>query len=108
MSSRDDFCVWWRENFATATPQDPSLSEAKRCTWLAWSARDARIAELERAQQWQPIETAPADVPLLLYCPDRGPANEARCECREYRNTRGGTEHAWATHWMPLPEAPKP
>lgn len=62
-------------------------------------ARDAAVA-------WQPIETAPSDVPLLLFCPDRGAANPERIELREFRNTRGGHEHAWATHWMPLPEPP--
>ena len=73
-----------------------------------WTSMHDAVRKLVSAQQWQTIETAPADVPLLLYCPDRGPANEERFECREYRNTRGGTQHAWATHWMPLPEAPKP
>lgn len=35
-------------------------------------AAQARIAELEAKQepQWQPIETAPKETPLLLYCPE--------------------------------------
>ena len=65
--------------------------------------------------KWQPIETAPHDTKVLLYCPHRGIANEERIELGkatfgEYipgvKSTRGA--HAWATHWMPLPEFPIP
>lgn len=55
---------------------------------------------------WQPIETAPSDVPVLLYSPDRGVANEERIEVRVFHSTHGGSMHAWATHWMPLPPPP--
>lgn len=61
---------------------------------------------LSAGQEWQPIETAPSDTVVLLYSPDRGISNEERIECREFRNTKGGTQHSWATHWMPLPASP--
>lgn len=63
-------------------------------------------AALENAQEWQPIETAPSDTVVLLYSPDRGIANEEKIECRDFRSTKGGSQHAWATHWMPLPNPP--
>lgn len=72
---------------------------------------------------WQPIETAPKDGTLvLLYEPDNdeelidarifvGLWNDARdakfygtaWECAEY-----SAFNHYPTHWMPLPEAPKP
>ncbi len=55
---------------------------------------------------WQPIETAPKDTVVLLYSPDRGPGNESKIEARVFWDTRGGHQHAWATHWMPLPVPP--
>ena len=64
------------------------------------------LSDYRAKEGWQPIETAPSDTVVLLYSPDRGVANEARIECREYRNTKGGSRHAWATHWMPLPPPP--
>ena len=53
-------------------------------------------------KEWQPVETAPADVPLLLYIPTRHFTNEERIEVAVFRNTRAGTQHAWATLWMRL------
>lgn len=47
--------------------------------------------------EWQPIETAPEGVPVLVY---------------DYRNNRysvGGIyKFTYATHWMPLPPPPPP
>ena len=54
------------------------------------------------AGEWRPVETAPSDVPLLLYIPTRHFTNEERIEVAVFRNTRAGTQHAWATLWMPL------
>lgn len=63
-------------------------------------------------QDWQPIETAPHDTTVLLYCPNRGLANPERIYTGQ---ASGGwwrhgvsTMHrdAWATHWMPLPAPP--
>ncbi len=67
---------------------------------------------------WQPIETAPHGVKVLLYCPDRGcPSNPERIECdyaswgsaitTKYGRISNISAHAWATHWMPLSEPPK-
>jgi len=65
------------------------------------------IKELEAAQTWQLVNTAPSDTTLLLYSPDRGPANCERIDVNVFVSSRSGTMHAWATHWMPLPEPPK-
>jgi len=66
---------------------------------------------LERAPNepsaWQPIETAPPDRDVLLYCPTLAPTNLERIELGFAVNTRGGSSHAWATHWMPLPSPPQ-
>ena len=56
--------------------------------------------------KWKPIETAPSDVVIMLYMPDRGITNEERIECGVFRNSKAGTQHAWATHWMSLPKPP--
>jgi hypothetical protein len=61
---------------------------------------------------WQPIETAPRDKDVLLYCPDRGCAsNPERIELgpavMTHGRERGWSYHAWATHWQPLPAPPK-
>lgn len=78
--------------------------------------------------EWQPIETAPKDGAwVLLYSPDerereRGdPAVQVGCWGSSGYNRNNhwvygpeGHEHAHrhgfygATHWMPLPEPPKP
>jgi hypothetical protein len=59
---------------------------------------------------WQPIETAPKDTALLLFCPDIGIANQERIELDQAVSTfgreRGWSRHAWAAAWMPLPAAP--
>ncbi len=57
--------------------------------------------------RWQPIETCPDDTRVLLYSPWLHETNPAAIEVREFRNSRGGTQHSYATHWMSLPEAPK-
>lgn len=65
-----------------------------------WNARAT-----ERESGWQPIETAPADEDVLLYCPPLGMTNRERIELgHAHRST--GSHHAWATHWMPLPPMP--
>lgn len=60
--------------------------------------------EVERAQfgTWQPIETAPHDVRILLYVPELKAIKEVPC-------VRTGLRKRWsiATHWMPLPEPPE-
>lgn len=65
---------------------------------------------------WQPIETAPGNQKVLLYCPWRHGSNPERVEIdyamhgRYYPNGdhAQGTwsHHAWATYWAPLPQFP--
>jgi hypothetical protein len=55
---------------------------------------------------WQPIETAPSDTQVLLYTPNLHESNPERIESRVYHDSRAGSRHAWATHWMPLPPPP--
>jgi hypothetical protein len=54
---------------------------------------------------WQPIETAPIDSMVLLFCPERHFTNRERIEI-DAAYTSNGTKHAWATHWAPLPSGP--
>jgi hypothetical protein len=65
----------------------------------------ATARERERCARWQPIETAPVGKDVLLYCPERGLMNEERIELG-WADSGRGSHHAWATHWMPLPEPP--
>lgn len=56
---------------------------------------------------WYPIESAPKDIDLILYSPDRGCAsNRERFELRYWGSVSGRWTHSWATHWMPLPPPP--
>ncbi|PCJ24129.1 MAG: hypothetical protein COA96_10310 [SAR86 cluster bacterium] len=71
----------------------------------------ARVAELEAASAWQPIETAPRNVDVLLYCPDMGcPTNRERIELGMASSGWSTAEvstishHSWATKWQPLPK----
>lgn len=86
--------------------------------------------------EWQPIETAPPDVPVLVFDPYLHDGAGAWCYCRENRPSvfvavfdstsewwtgdlvelEGGwestgsftvTQQLYPTHWMPLPEPPK-
>jgi hypothetical protein len=69
------------------------------------------------ARQWQPIETAPHETAVLLYCPPSYPS----AVCMEVAYASSGREwpapgggrystkswHPYATHWMPLPDVPE-
>jgi hypothetical protein len=65
--------------------------------------------EAADAAAWQPIETAPHAVDVILHSPDRGVSNPAAMELRPYSVGVVGARsyHAWATHWRHLPEPPK-
>lgn len=72
--------------------------------WEGWNAAQGYIGVPEG---WQPIETAPVGVEVLLFCPDRGcQSNPERIELG-FADDGNGSHHSWATHWMPLPAAPK-
>ena len=57
--------------------------------------------------KWQPIKTCPFDTMVLVYSPDRGITNEAMIECVIAKSNHSGSHHAWATHWIPLPQPPE-
>lgn len=81
----------------------------------------ARIETLEKALEWQPIETAPKDKSILL-----ANASNGYMVCGAWATSIDTGESAWrigssweddehvclilkegvATHWMPLPEPP--
>lgn len=69
-------------------------------------ARTAIMLMDRERREWQPIETAPSDLAVLLYTPDLHMTNPERVEVRVYHDSRAGTRHAWATHWMPPPAPP--
>lgn len=62
---------------------------------------------------WKPIESAPPNTNLLLFCPWRDPTNIERVELGMASHGRVGrhgdrisgtwSHHAWATHWDYLP-----
>lgn len=61
-------------------------------------AKAPQMAEEIRAKQWQPIETAPNNIQILLYGKGCG-----ICLGLIYESAGPGS----ATHWMPLPEKPE-
>lgn len=73
-------------------------------------ALKARVAELEAARQWQPIESCPLDTQVLLLVngtlPDIGYRRSYGLSLRG-RFEFTGTEGYYPTHWQPLPELPK-
>lgn len=69
-----------------------------------------------RASDWQPIETAPHETDVILYCVagDRrwqevGFASQGRrVNLGPGRGVASSMSwHGYATHWMPLPDAPE-
>ena len=72
--------------------------------------------------QWQPIETAPKDTPVLIWAEGEQMITAQYCTYRANNNTiyraewqlldsgRYAEDHDMSydpTHWMPLPEPPK-
>lgn len=56
---------------------------------------------------WKPIDSAPVDEEVLLYCPNRHSTNQERIEIG-VAHSSSGSHHAWATHWAFLPNGPDP
>lgn len=73
----------------------------------------ARVAELEAAQEWRPIESAPRDGSrMLLALCDSGHVYwcVSGVWSKRFKNWNDGMEPAGLadpTHWMPLPAPPK-
>lgn len=80
----------------------------------AEAERDAAVARAMPEWRWRPIESAPHNELVLLYCPDRGPTNRERIELGyASHGSRSAissslSQHAWATMWRPLPDLPTP
>lgn len=77
---------------------------------------EALTHAIEHMKRWQwrkvyeestDYDIAPRDVDLLLYCPNIHVSNPERVEVGLYKSIKSGTMHAWATHFMPLPDAPE-
>jgi len=77
----------------------------------------ARIAELEAAQKWRPIETAPKDeTEIILFVPRSTPTTgkwivpNPRTETPFWYwstyDTHGAVGPIYPTHWVPLPQPP--
>lgn len=93
-------------------------SQALACAIAALEAAEAReaelrarVAELERmVPKWRKIdENTPLDVDLLLLLAyfNEWPKPQWAVESGWAGSTKGGWRHGQATHWMPLPAAPK-
>jgi hypothetical protein len=59
--------------------------------------------------QWQPIETIPYEVNVLVYSPTDGCVYVAQRDpiLGIYDGHHDITDYEEITHWMPLPEPPK-
>lgn len=62
--------------------------------------------------EWQPIETAPVGVDVLLYCPSLGYKTTIGLLYKDEFGRpiwfeRNAIKVPNPTHWMPLPESPK-
>jgi hypothetical protein len=69
--------------------------------WAKKSMREAAAAL--RAQQWQPIETAPRNGEFVLYQPEYKSGRMTLGARVCFRGEEGLRE---TTHWLPLPKAP--
>lgn len=65
------------------------------------------LEDLLSAPTWQSVDTAPENVDVLLYCPERHPVcNPARIEFGHFRSVGShgeASQHSWATEWLPSP-----
>lgn len=56
--------------------------------------------------EWQPIETAPKAICVLVANIDKGSVTEAFLGWDGWRKGPHGTGFVYPTHWMPLPDPP--
>jgi hypothetical protein len=61
-------------------------------------------SHVQNSKQWQPIETAPKGVRLLLFSPGHKISDDP--DERAVIITSTTRDWNWATHWMPLPAPP--
>ena len=93
-------------------PERPLLGSKCEATSLAVANAQERSRAALAAETWRPIESAPHNEQVLLYCPERGITNHERIELgfashgRRVGATSSFSRHSWATHWMPLPNPP--
>lgn len=74
---------------------------------LGGSETIRQALELAIALQPKPISEAEVDKEYVLYCPERGIANNERFEYRTAHTSRG-SHHSWATHFYDISALPKP
>lgn len=60
-----------------------------------------------QAPAWQSVETAPKDIEVLMCWEVEWPEKRWEYASGLWGSTRGGWNHGQATHWMPLPGAPR-
>lgn len=95
MDAPEAFEKWWQ---ALPLRNGEITADHIRQAW------DAGVM-FRAAAKWLPIETAPSDTTVLLFCPTRHFTNVQRVEVG-VAHASNGSHHAWATHWMPLPDGP--
>jgi hypothetical protein len=112
----------WRESMLCTDPQHPNIAAIKQhAIEQEIDALRERVAELEAAQQWRPIESAPKDFTSVFdgwngdrVCeiqwarPEYAPKDYYAWCYSEYENGYGWVNHEakGLTHWMPLPQPP--
>lgn len=98
---------WSDDDYGSGSCADHIQAAADKLAAELTATRN-RLEAAEKALAWRPIETCPPDTRVLLYSPYRHVTNPERVECDVYRDTRAGSRHPWATHWLPLPTLPEP
>lgn len=85
------------------------LTEKFKQEWRDRAASVIEAALTAAAKEgWQPIETAPRDIEVLLGWWTTWPDRQWKMSSDLAGSTKGGWLHGQATHWQPLPEPPKP